>query len=300
MTVSKVSGSQVYLGVSPLSWTNDVLAELGGDIPLEVCLKDAADNGYDGVELGRKFPREAGELLSKLSSYGLRLATGWYSGYLSERSVEAEWKAAADHVQLLESCGSQVLVYGECGMMKGDPPWDEPLSRGTELKSIDLAAYAERLTEFSVGLNRRGIKLAYHYHLKMLVETPEEIAAFCEATPPEVGLLLDTGHAYAAGADYSEILRRFGDRVVHIHLKDVRRDVLDWARKNDVTFNSAVREGLFTVPSDGNVDFTEIGKFVRSSGYSGWVVVEAEQDPAKAAPRIYTAKAYRYVKNLLV
>jgi len=262
-------------------------------------LKDAADNGYDGVELGRKFPREAHELLSKLSSYGLRLATGWHSGYLTERSVEAEWKAAADHVQLLESCGCQVLVYGECGMMEGDSPWDEPLSRGTKLKSIDLAAYAERLAEFSVGLNRRGIKLAYHYHLKMLVETAEEIAAFCEATPPEVGLLLDTGHAYAAGADYGEILRRFGDRVVHIHLKDVRRDVLDWARKNDVTFNSAVREGLFTVPGDGNVDFTEIGKFVRSSGYSGWVVVEAEQDPAKAAPRIYTEKAYQYVKNLL-
>jgi inosose dehydratase len=98
MTVSKISGSHVNLGVSPLSWTNDVLAELGGDIPLEVCLKDAADNGYDGVELGRKFPREPHELLSKLSSYGLRLATGWYSGYLTERSVEAEWKAAADHV----------------------------------------------------------------------------------------------------------------------------------------------------------------------------------------------------------
>ena len=299
MTIAKVSGSQVNLGVSPLSWTNDVLAELGGDIPLEVCLKDAADNGYDGMELGRKFPREAHELLSKLSSYGLRLATGWYSGYLSERSVEAEWKAAADHVQLLESCGCQVLVYGECGMMEGDSPWDEPVSRGTKLKSIDLAAYAERLTEFSVGLNRRGIKLAYHYHLKMLVETAEEIAALCQATPPEVGLLLDTGHAYAAGADYGEILRRYGDRVVHIHLKDVRRDVLDWARKNDVTFNSAVREGLFTVPGDGIVDFAEIGKFVRSSGYSGWVVVEAEQDPAKAAPRIYTGKAYQYVKNLL-
>jgi inosose dehydratase len=300
MTVSKLSGSEVGLGVSPLCWTNDVLAELGGDIPLEVCLKDAADNGYDGVELGRKFPREAHVLLSKLSSYGLRLATGWHSGYLTERSVESEWKAAADHVQLLESCGCQVLVYGECGMMEGDSPWDQPLSRRTELKSIDLAAYAERLTEFSVGLNSRGIKLAYHYHLKMLVETAEEIASFCQATPPEVGLLLDTGHAYAAGADYGEILRRFGDRVVHIHLKDVRRHILDWARKNDVPFNSAVREGLFTVPGDGNVDFTEIGQFVRSSGYSGWAVVEAEQDPAKAPPRTYTEKAYQYVRNLLV
>src|ERR1700719_989965 len=173
MAISKVSGSQVNVGVSPLSWTNDVLAELGGDIPLEVCLKDAADNGYDGVELGRKFPREADELLSKLSPFGRRLATGGDSGYLSERSVESECKAAGDHVQLLESCGCQVLVYGECGIMEGDSPWDEPLSRGSKLTSIDLAPYAERLTEFSVGLNKRGIKLAYHYHLKMLVETAE-------------------------------------------------------------------------------------------------------------------------------
>jgi inosose dehydratase len=300
MATSTGSGSQVHLGVSPLSWTNDVLAELGGDIPLEVCLKDAADNGYDGVELGRKFPRNARELLPKLSSFGLQLATGWHSGFLSERSVEAEWKGAADHVRLLEECGCQVLVYGECGLMEGDSPWDEPLSRKTPLETIDLPVYAEKLAEFSVRLNKQGIKMAYHYHLKMLVETAEEISTFCEVTRPEVGLLLDTGHAYAAGADYGEILRRFGDRVVHIHLKDVRRDVLDWARKNDVTFNSAVREGLFAVPGDGNIDFAGIGNFIRSSGYSGWVVVEAEQDPAKAAPRLYTAKACKYVKNLLL
>jgi inosose dehydratase len=291
--------AKVQLGVSPLSWTNDVLAELGGDIPLEVCLKDAADLGYDGVELGRKFPRDARELLSILSNYGLQLATGWHSGYLTERSVEDEWKAAADHIQLLEDCGCRVLVYGECGLLQGDSPWDEPLSRKTGLNSIDLATYAEKLAEFSIRLNQRGIKLAYHHHLKMLVEKADEIVSFCEATRPEVGLLLDTGHAYAAGADYGKILRRFADRVVHVHLKDVRPEVLDRARKKDVTFNSAVREGLFTVPGDGSVDFSEIGKFVRSAGYSGWVIVEAEQDPAKAAPRLYAEKAYRYVRNLL-
>jgi inosose dehydratase len=300
MATSNGSGLKIHLGVSPLSWTNDVLAELGGDIPLEVCLKDAAENGYEGVELGRKFPRNAQELLPKLSSYGLQLATGWHSGFLTERSVDAEWKAAEDHVRLLEECGCKVLVYGECGSMEGDSPWDEPLSRKTKLKSIDLPVYAEKLAEFSIGLNKRGLKLAYHHHLKMLVETAEEIAAFCEATRPEVGLLLDTGHAHAAGADYGEILRRFGDRVVHIHLKDVRRDVLDWARKNDVSFNSAVREGIFTVPGDGNVDFWGIGEFIRSSGYSGWVVVEAEQDPAKAPPRRFTERAYQYVQNLLL
>jgi inosose dehydratase len=300
MATSESSGSQVRLGVSPLSWTNDVLAELGGDVPLEVCLQEAAEIGYQGVELGRKFPRNSRELLPILSSYGLQLATGWHSGFLSERSVEAEWKAAADHVRLLEDCGCQVLVYGECGMLEGHSPWDEPLSRKTPLKSIDLAVYAEKLGEFSIGLNQRGIKLAYHHHLKLLVETAEEIRTFCQATPPEVGLLLDTGHAYAAGADYGEILRRFGDRVVHIHLKDVRREVLDWARQKDVSFNSAVREGIFTVPGDGCLDYSEIGQFMRSSGYSGWVVVEAEQDPAKAEPRLYTGKAYQYVNDRLL
>ena len=291
--------SEIKLGVSPLSWTNDVLAELGGDIPLETCLADAADIGYEGVELGRKFPREGRQLSSILANYGLRLIGGWYSGFLSERSVEEEWKAAADHVRLLKECGSEVFVYAEMGLITDASPWDEPLSKRPTLKQIELSAYAQRLAEFSVRLKEAGITLAYHYHLKMIVERAEDIDAFCEATSEEVGLLLDTGHAYAAGADYPEILRKFGSRVVHIHLKDVRRDVLERARKNDWSFNTAVREGMFTVPGDGNIDFSEIGKFLRTSGYCGWVVVEAEQDPAKAPPKLFTEKAYQFIGELL-
>jgi inosose dehydratase len=289
----------VHLGVSPLSWTNDVLAELGGDIPLETCLKDAADIGYEGMELGRKFPRKGRELSSILSKYGLRLIGGWHSGFLSERSADEEWKAAADHVRLLKDCGSQVLVYGECGLMTGASPWDEPLSKRPTLKQIELSTYSGKLGEFSTRLKETGITLAYHYHLKMLVERAEEIDAFCEATSEDVGLLLDTGHAYAAGADYAEILRKFGSRVAHIHLKDVRREVLERARKNDWSFNSAVREGMFTVPGDGDIDFSAIGEFIRTSGYRGWVVVEAEQDPAKAAPKLYAEKAYHFIRKLI-
>ena len=290
--------SGIRLGVSPLSWTNDVLVELGGDIPLETCLKDAAEIGYEGVELGRKFPREGQKLSSILSSYGLRLVGGWHSGFLTERSVEEEWQAAADHVRLLKECGSQVLVYGECGLMTGASPWDEPLSKRPSLKTSEFSAYASKLGELAIRLKEMGITLAYHHHLKMLVERAEEIDAFCQSTRDEVGLLLDTGHAYAAGADYAEIIRKFGSRVVHIHLKDVRRETLELARKNDWSFNSAVREGMFTVPGDGDIDFSAIGEFLRTSGYRGWVVVEAEQDPAKAPPRLSTEKAYRFVQKL--
>jgi inosose dehydratase len=290
----------VHLGVSPLSWTNDVLTELGGDIPLETCLKEAAEIGYEGVELGRKFPRDGQKLSSILSEYRLRLAGGWHSGFLTERSVEEEWKAAADHVRLLKDCGSQVLVYGECGLMTGSSPWDEPLSKRPSLKEVELSTYAVKLGEFAIRLKETGITLAYHYHLKMVVERTEEINAFCESTGQEVGLLLDTGHAEAAGVDYAEILRKFGSKIVHIHLKDVRRTVLERARQNDWSFNAAVREGMFTVPGDGDIDFSAIGEFIRTSGYRGWVVVEAEQDPAKAAPKLYTERAYQCVRNLLV
>ena len=290
----------IHLGVSPLSWTNDVLPELGGDTPLETCLKEAAEIGYEGVELGRKFPREGQKLSSILSGYGLRLVGGWYSGFLTERSVEEEWHAAADHVRLLKDCGSRVLVYAECGLMTRTSPWDEPLSKRPTLKQIELSTWAQKLAEFATMLKQTGITLAYHYHLKMLVERAEEIDAFCEATPEEVGLLLDTGHAYAAGADYTEILRKCGSRVVHIHLKDVRRDVLERARKNDWSFNSAVREGMFTVPGDGNIDFSALGEFIRTSGYRGWLLVEAEQDPAKAPPKLYAEKAYHFIRKLIV
>ena len=298
METSNKSLDGVRLGISPLSWTNDVLHDLGDEIPLEQCLREASEIGYEGMELGRKFPRDPEVLRPMLSEYGLVLAAGWYSGFLADRSFEEEWAAAADHVRLLQGCGNSVLVYGE----EGKTPehfLDVPMSQSPKLKSIDLPSYAKKVGQFSARLKEQGITFAYHHHLMMLVEKADEIAAFCDATDDSVGLLLDTGHATAAGADYAEIIRRFGSRIVHIHLKDVRRNVLKRILESDASFNSGVREGYFTVPGDGDVDFSELGKFVRNSGYRGWVIVEAEQDPAKATPKVYAEKAYRFAKDLI-
>src|SRR5258707_6018082 len=245
----QVSKPQFRLGVSPLSWTNDVLPELGGDIPLEVFLREAAEIGYEGVELGRKFPRKSEELLPKLSAYGLQLVSGWYSGFLAERSLEEEWKAAADHVRLLEECRCDVFIYGECGLMPSDSPWDKRLGLFPKLESIDLPSYASKIDEFAKRVRSRGMKLAYHYHFKMLVENADEIAAFFAVTSDEVGVLLDTGHGRAAGAHYGEVIQRFGNRILLIHLKDVRVTVFRWGRGHDVSFHTAGRERVFTVPS---------------------------------------------------
>lgn len=286
----------VKMAVSPLSWTNDVLEDLGNEITLEACLEEAAGAGYQGVELGRKFPRDAAVLRPLLEPYGLALASGWHSGNLSETTVADETANVAAHAALLRDMGCDVLVYGEVGMMAPGAPLDVAMSARRLMPKTDIPAYAARLTEFSKYLrNEFGLRLAYHHHLMMVAETFDEISAIFDRTGPETGLLLDTGHAVAAGFDYRHMIERFGDRIVHIHLKDVRDPVMGAVRRDDLSFNAGVRAGMFTVPGDGVVDFGPLTQFVRDSGYRGWLVVEAEQDPAKAPPRPAVTRAYLHM-----
>lgn len=286
----------VRLAVSPLSWTNDVLEDLGADIALETCLADAAETGYAGVELGRKFPRDAATLKPLLDGHGLALASGWHSGRLAEDGVAAEMAAVASHAALLRDLGCRTLVYGETAMMPPGAPLDAPMSARRLMPGEDLPAYADRLTEFGKRLRGDyGLTPAYHHHLMMAAETFDEISALFDRAGPELGLLLDTGHAAAAGFDYARLIDRFGSRIVHIHLKDVRTAELEAARRRDASFNDAVRAGTFTVPGDGALDFAPLARFVRASGWRGWLVVEAEQDPALAPPRPAVARARAHV-----
>lgn len=285
------------LGVSPLSWANDVLEDLGADIPLETCLRDAAETGYEGVELGRKFPRQPGRLAPLLKGYGLALASGWHSGELAERDVAAEVEAAAPHARLLQAMGCGVMVYGEVAMMAPGAPLDAPMSQRRVMSPREVPGYAARLSDFARHLlDEYGLRLAYHHHLMMVAETFEEISDILGNCGPEVGLLLDTGHAVASGFSYTRLIERFGERIVHIHLKDVRSAAMRQVRDRDLSFNEGVRQGMFTVPGDGALDFGPLVRFVKDSGYRGWLIVEAEQDPAIAPPRDAVARAFDHIR----
>lgn len=290
--------SRIQLGVSPLSWTNDVLSDLGDNIPLETCLKQAASAGYQGIELGRKFPRTAAELAPLLQQVNLRLASGWHSGFLADRSVAEEVAAVQPHAALLKALGAKVMVYGECGKMPGSDPLDQPLSLSPALGSLNLDDYARKVSEFAdILLSHYGLKLAYHHHLMMLVEQHDELQAFLAKTSDSVGLVLDSGHAFAGGVNLTQTLEQFGHRVVHIHLKDVRPEVLRRVQQEDLSFNDAVRAGLFTVPGEGCIDYSPLIKFVATAGYQGWLIVEAEQDPQKEEPFAAVSRAARWARN---
>ena len=291
---------QLRWGVSPLCWTNDVLEDLGGDIPLDTCLREAREAGYQGIELGRKFPRQAAPLGPLLAAADLRLASGWYSGMLADRSVEAELEAVREHAQLLRQLGAKVMVYGECGQLPGETPLDEPISLSPPLSRVSLAAYCHKLNTFADLLLRDyDLQLAYHHHLMMLVEHDDELERFLSHTHDNVGLAFDTGHAFVAGVEIPRVLHKYGHRIRHLHLKDVRPQVLGRLYRENLSFNEAVRAGLFTIPGDGCIDYAPILDFVRDSDYRGWLIIEAEQDPAMAPPLATASRAYAWLAHHL-
>lgn len=287
----------VRLGVSPLSWVNEVLEDLGRDTVADTILREARAAGFEGVEMSRAFPSDPEALAALLSAHDLRFVSGWYSGFLAERGVDEDLEAVRGHASLLRACGAGVMVYGECGHMAANA-LDVPLSQRLTLGGDAMAAYGARLTRFAQTLHDEfGLALAYHHHLMMVAETLDEVRAVMAHTGPAVGLLLDTGHAFAGGFDYATLIDEFGARINHIHLKDVRKPVMDRVRAEGISFNDGVRAGMFTVPGDGAVDFGPLARFVAGGAYNGWLVVEAEQDPMNAPPAETVARAHRFVTD---
>jgi len=272
----------VRIGINPLTWTNDDLPELGEANSLETCLKEARLAGYEGVELGRKFPRDAKVLGPILKPHGLSLVSGWYSARLLERSVEDEIKAMQSHAALLRSLGAKVMVFCEVSRcVHGERKI--PLSRRPKLAEKEWKQFSERLDAVAAELDQQGLKMAYHHHMGTVIQSEEEVDRMMGSTN-SVGLLLDSGHLTFAGGDPMRALKRHAKRIVHVHCKDIRKDKLAAARKQDMSFLDAVLGDVFAVPGDGSIDFDPLLAELAKHDYQGWLVVEADQDPAKAHP----------------
>lgn len=286
----------IRFGVSPIAWANDDMPELGGDTPLDSILADIRDLGFEGVELGGKFPRDAATLKPLLASYGIDLIGGWYSGSLLAQDADAEIAALQPHLQLLKAMGSTVFVFAETSnAVHGDR--QVPLSGTPRLPGLEWRTFGERMTRVADYIQSQGLKFAYHHHLGTVVERAEDLHDFLRSTGSSVGLTLDTGHAALGGIDSLEVIRNHPERVVHVHCKDVRREVFANARDQGASFLDGVLAGMFTVPGDGGLDYAEVMRALKAIDYSGWIVIEAEQDPKLADPRSYAALGLRTLRE---
>ncbi len=287
----------VKFGISPLTWTNDDMPSLGGEIPLETCLSEMSEAGFVGTELGTKYPREPEVIIPLLAQYNLSIASGWFSGNLFDKNqtVEKEIEAFKSHLELLSKADCRATVYGEVsntvhGRM------DTPLSKRYIVKNDDeWKWYGERLTKFAEYVKSQGLDVGFHHHMGTLVESVSDIDKLMKYSGNALGLTLDTGHVTFAGGDPISVIEKHAERIVHVHFKDVRPDILKKVHDEDLSFLQAVLEGIYTVPGDGCIDYPSVFKALKKIGYAGWLLVEAEQDPGKAHPLTYAKLA---MKNL--
>jgi inosose dehydratase len=281
----------IRIGINPITWTNDDVPALGGDTPLEICLAETAQAGYRGTEMGGKFPRNSAELGPILAVHGLELVSGWYDGRILDREVEEEFDAIGPHLTLLRDLGAKLVVYADTSRGRHDGIF-APISQRPRLPADEWAAYGRKVTALAERMAAFGVGMAFHHHMGTIVETDAEVDRLMASTGGAVGLLFDTGHCLFSGGDPHSLLERHVERIVHFHCKDVRPAILKRARHSDMSFMDAVLEGIFTVPGDGAVDFLSLLRPLAARGYDGWLVVEAEQDPAKAHPLTYATQGY--------
>lgn len=290
----------VNLGIAPIGWCNDDMPELGAENTFRQTVSEMALAGFTGCEIGNKYPTDPAELKRQLDLRGMRIASRWYSSFILTRPMEEEEQDFIRNLDFLEAVGaSRINVSEQSYSIQGKT--DVPILTGGHKHVMDDAEW----DRFCKGLNRlgriaadRGFKLCYHHHMGTVVQTSAETDRMMANTDPGyVFLCYDTGHFTFAGEDPLAMLKKYVDRVGHVHLKDMRLDVVAQVREQNRSFLQAVRAGAFTVPGDGNVNFDPVFQVLSDAGYRGWLLVEAEQDPAKADPLEYAIKARRYIRE---
>lgn len=290
--------NKVKLGIAPIAWTNDDMPDLGSENTFEQCISEMALAGFTGCEVGNKYPRDDIPALKKaLSLRNMQICNAWFSSFLLTKPYDEVEKDFTDHISFLKEMGAKVVGISEQSYS----------IQGTD-KSVFKDKYIMNDDEWARlcdGVNRlgkvakdMGIVLTYHHHMGTVVQTAAEIDRLMENTDPELfSLLYDSGHLAYCGEDYIGVLKKYANRVKHVHLKDIRPEVIDKVKRENLSFLDGVRLGTFTVPGDGAIDFGPIFDILADSGYEGYVLVEAEQDPAKANPFEYALKARAYIRE---
>lgn len=289
----------ILYGTNPIAWSNDDDQTLGADINLETCLSEAGKIGFDGIEKGHKMPTEPAALKTALAPHGLKFISGWHSLNLLTHSVEDEKKAIQPHLDLLKAMGCKVCIVCETSnAIHGND--NAALNNSPVLHADHWAKFGADVEEIAAYCADQGIDLVYHHHMGTIVETADEIHDFMKNTGPKTKLLLDTGHAWFGGADPEELAARYMDRVGHIHCKNVRPTISKQVREEGLSFLEGVRRGVFTVPGDieGGVAFEPVLKITADHGYSGWLVIEAEQDPNVRNPFEYQSLGLKSLRDM--
>lgn len=293
------SGKNVKLGIAPIAWTNDDLPELGGENTFRQCVSEMALAGFTGSEVGNKYPKDPAVLKPMLALRGIEICNAWFSAFLISRPYKETEAAFEKHVAFLAAMGAKVVGVSEQSYsIQGIQ--SQPVFEGKyEMNDAEWDALCDGLNRMGkLSLEKYGVALTFHHHMGTVVQSTAETDRLMAGTDPAyVSLLFDSGHFAYGGENPAEMVRRYAKRIKHVHLKDIRPDVVAKVRENRWSFLEGVRQGTFTIPGDGCVEFDPIFACLEEYGFEGYMVVEAEQDPAKADPLEYAIRARKFIRE---
>jgi inosose dehydratase len=293
-----MSGMKAKLGIAPIAWWNDDLAELSDDVSLEECLRQARQAGFTGMETGRRFPMNMDELGPILSRYGISVCGGWFSGQLLDGELEEEKDRIRAQMDFFIAAGAPCIVYGETARsIQGVR--SAPLSTKPKLTEDEIRDYGRKMTAFGEWCAEQGMPISYHHHMAAAIETEAELDLLMKHSGEGLPLLFDAGHMDFAGGDVLRVIDKHHKRISHVHTKDVRAGVIEHLDRSTESFLDAVVKGAFTVPGDGSLDFPAIVKRLAAYGYEGWFVVEAEQDPVANPPLDMAVKGHAELMRVM-
>ena len=281
----------VKIGISPIAWQNDDLPDITKDYTMEQALRESREIGYTGVERGQRMPHDTEGLRQYLEANDIALCGGWCSGNSLVNDFAAECDATRQQVAQFIALDAPCIVYAECSnTVQGLQ--NVPVNNRPKLSRDDIMDYGKKISELAKWMADQGMPMAYHHHMGSIIESEDDVNWLMDGSSHEVNLCFDTGHLLFGGGNVMATLDRWGDRVHHVHYKDIRPHIVKDVRDNNLSFLDAVIAGAFTVPGDGCIDFQEVTHKLKAMDYSGWIVVEAEQDPAKAPPYEYSKLGY--------
>lgn len=291
--------NKIRLGIAPIAWTNDDLPELGGENTFEQCISEMALAGFTGCEVGNKYPKEPEILFRYLNPRGLSICNAWYSTFFAEGRDQETFDGFIKHRDFLSAMGARVIGCSEqsFSIQGKDTPIFGNKPVFTEEQWVKVFEGYKRLAELA---KEKDMRVCLHHHMGTGVQTPAEIDRFMDGVKENGYLLFDTGHVFFSEGKQEPVdavISKYVDRVIHVHLKDIRENILKEVKEKGLSFLDAVKLGAFTVPGDGVVDFGHTLATLDKAGYEGWLVVEAEQDPAKANPFEYALKARAFIRE---
>ncbi|MFS3930408.1 myo-inosose-2 dehydratase [Priestia flexa] len=289
----------ILWGIAPIGWRNDDIPEIGAENTLQHLLSDIVVAGFQGTEVGGFFP-EPKVLNRELTLRNLKIAGKWFSSFIIRDGIEKVLEGFNEHCKYLQEVNADVVVvseqtYSVQGIEK-NVFTEKPYFNDEEWNAL-----CQGLNKLGEVSGKYGLRLVYHHHMGTGVQTLAEIDRLMENTNPNyVHLLYDTGHIFVSDGDYMELLDKHINRIKHVHFKDARRNMLEQCKKEGKSFLQSFLAGMFTVPGDGCIDFTEVYHTLLEHNYRGWIVVEAEQDPSIAHPLEYALLARKYIDEKLV